>query len=1059
MRRMNALIKNLKEILPAERHAALRHWEERLKGRWREHLPMPRKKRTLRWPTARGWASARRNLPGTSTTAMPCDAFGVLMPVSSLSPAHATYHFISGYKAGADVQVHPARDLRNAGTCDSWRGWHILAVKIRMCRSFVPLALVCSLLALDSSAGASHYPEEDVPLFPTRQTPEQPGLDSVSNPVFYGAVNAKSFGPIAPASSQPIGVLSGRVVFTSGGHGWNWTGSSWALDRPSLAGMNEDTGNVDQMTMFAYQCFNAGATVVPMRPVGNQTNEVVLDNVSPSVTWAGSWTDSSSAVYFGAAGALPYRFANASLAETATATYTPNIPVAGFYPVYGWALSGANRVNQLYRINHSGGQSLVRVPHQLVGGGWVYLGTYYFNAGVNAAAGAVIISNQVEGTNTTGVVVADAIRFGNGMGDVNEGGGVSTYPREDECSRMWIRRALGQGQSTSPYDNGNVGAPPRMAAEMNREAEGNIFKRIYIGFHSNATTGNTNTATARGVTALWNNPGLSTNVATSSDTPNQYRLAQLLGTEVNSDMLSISAPPLEFAWANRASITYANPSFAYGEINNNIILDEFDATIVEVAFHDNTVDAALLRDPKTRNWIARSVLHGYIRYLNQFDGVPLNFPPEPPYNVRVIGGSNQAVVAWNAPVSQAGSGAASGYVVSRSSDGYGFGNPVTVSGATTLSFTITNLVAGTDYYFRVSAVNGAGESTPSETVGCRLAASPYSSRVLYVNGFTRYDRTLNLRQTLGVENYKPPGHDRNTGAIERVSPRRNNSFDYVVPHGKSVVASSLMAFDSCQVQAVTNGMVNLLNYGVLIWACGNQTVAQRTFNPTAQSKIAAFRAAGGHLFVSGADVAWDLGRTTGPTAADRAFLTNQLHAALGNDTNNSSGIFTFSPVAGSLFVGNATGTFDDGSKGIYWVGSPEALTPVGLGAASALTYPGYSGGSAAIRYDGSAGGGKVVFFGFPFEAVTSAALRTSMMDDILKFFSRPARIEGLTLPVGGKLGLTVSGEPGLMYNVQASADLVSWATITNAPNPSGTFAVEVPAPQIPARYFRVALQW
>jgi hypothetical protein len=268
-----------------------------------------------------------------------------------------------------------------------------------------------------------------------------------------------------------------------------------------------------------------------------------------------------------------------------------------------------------------------------------------------------------------------------------------------------------------------------------------------------------------------------------------------------------------------------------------------------------------------------------------------------------------------------------------------------------------------------------------------------------------------------------------------------------------------MAFDSCQVQAVTNGMVNLLNYGVLIWACGNQTVAQRTFNPTAQSKIAAFRAAGGHLFVSGADVSWDLGRTTGPTAADRAFLTSHLHAALGNDTNNSSGIYTFSPVAGSLFLGNATGTFDDGSKGIYWVGSPDALTPVGVGAASALTYPGYSGGSAAIRYDGSAGGGKVVFFGFPFEAVTSTALRTSMMDDMLKFFSRPARIEGLTLPVGGKQILTFSGEPGLGYNIQASADLVSWATITNAPNPSGTFAVEVPAPQIPARYLRVALQW
>jgi len=32
MRRMNALIENLVEVLPVVRHAALRHWEERLQG-------------------------------------------------------------------------------------------------------------------------------------------------------------------------------------------------------------------------------------------------------------------------------------------------------------------------------------------------------------------------------------------------------------------------------------------------------------------------------------------------------------------------------------------------------------------------------------------------------------------------------------------------------------------------------------------------------------------------------------------------------------------------------------------------------------------------------------------------------------------------------------------------------------------------------------------------------------------------------------------------------------------------------------------------------------------
>ena len=157
--------------------------------------------------------------------------------------------------------------------------------------------------------------------------------------------------------------------------------------------MSEDYGNLDQMTMFVFYCFNSGATVVPFRAVGFQTNEVVLDNDDLGVTWSGSWSNSSFTNYYGNPGDVPYRFTTAADTETATATYTPNIPVAGFYPVYTWVLAGGNRTNQLYRIRHTGGEATVRVPHQMVGNGWVYLGTYYFNAGANAANGAVVISN------------------------------------------------------------------------------------------------------------------------------------------------------------------------------------------------------------------------------------------------------------------------------------------------------------------------------------------------------------------------------------------------------------------------------------------------------------------------------------------------------------------------------------------------------------------------------------------------------------------------------------------------------------------------------------------
>ena len=793
----------------------------------------------------------------------------------------------------------------------------------------------------------------------------------------------RAVGPIAPASGQPAGALAGRIVFTSAGHGWTAGSSSWALGRPLLLEMNEDYGNLDQMTMFATYCFNAGATVVPFRPIGFQTNEVLLDNDDAGVTFAGSWSVSTSTIFYGSAGDAPYRFATVAASETATATYVPSIPVAGFYPVYTWVRHGSDRTSQLYRIRHTGGESLVRVPHYMVGNGWVYLGTYYFNASDSAALGAVVISNLQPTPNVGTVVIADAIRFGNGMGDVDRGFGVSSYPREEECSRYWVHRALGQGQSSSLYDGSstdtddNVGTPPRMAREMNRETSENMFKRVYIGFHSNAGGG-------RGVTGLYNNDTL----FTGTSTPNQVRLAQLTGLEINNDLVGIGTPPLEVGWYNRgSSVTYARSDYAFGEIRGDTLNQEMDATIIEVAFHDDASDAKLMRDPKVRDWVARASYQAVVRYMNQFDGLALNFLPEPPGNVRAIAATNGIVVSWTPPVAQAGSGTAAGYVVYRSTDGYGFGEPVAVSGVGTLSMTLTNLGADTDFFVRVAAMNAGGESLPSETVACRRASDPATKTALLVNGFDRFDRFINLRQTPSG-NYKPPGHSGNSGTIDRVMARGNNAFDYVVPHAKAVSSSGL-AYDSCQNEAVASGLVGLAAYPIVIWASGQESTSDETFSSLEQARVIAYLIAGGSLFVSGSDIAYDLDRASGPTAADRSFLNNWLHAHLSSDAQDNSLSYTFIPGAYSIFAGNSSADFDDGTKGIYAVRTPDVLTPDGVGTIPALSYRDGLGGAAAIQYDGSAGGGRVVLLGSPFETIVSGARRDEFMADILAFLSLP----------------------------------------------------------------------
>src|SRR4029078_2009112 len=95
---------------------------------------------------------------------------------------------------------------------------------------------------------------------------------------------------INAVGAQPTGPLPGKSVFVSPGHGAQYDGSQWYLGRSETQEMDEALGTQDQGTYFADYLFRAGATVVPLRPIGHQTNEVVLDNDMAQVTYTGAWS-------------------------------------------------------------------------------------------------------------------------------------------------------------------------------------------------------------------------------------------------------------------------------------------------------------------------------------------------------------------------------------------------------------------------------------------------------------------------------------------------------------------------------------------------------------------------------------------------------------------------------------------------------------------------------------------------------------------------------------------------------------------------------------------------
>ncbi|MFA6288112.1 MAG: hypothetical protein WC661_12075 [Opitutaceae bacterium] len=139
------------------------------------------------------------------------------------------------------------------------------------------------------------------------------------------------------------------------------------------------------------------ADAVRFTPIAD---EIIVDNAN--CTKVGTWTAST-----GIAGYQGVNYIHDGNANkgSKTATFTPNLPVAGTYNVYArWTADVSRDTNVPYSITYNAGTVPVYKNQQINGGSWQLLGTYPFNAGTG---GKVVVSNA----GTTAAVIADAVRF------------------------------------------------------------------------------------------------------------------------------------------------------------------------------------------------------------------------------------------------------------------------------------------------------------------------------------------------------------------------------------------------------------------------------------------------------------------------------------------------------------------------------------------------------------------------------------------------------------------------------------------------------------------------
>lgn len=727
-------------------------------------------------------------------------------------------------------------------------------------------------------------------------------------------------------AAERKGALAGASIFLSPGHGWLWDGERkrWSTQRGLSHGVIEDHSNAEAVMQFLVPYLeNAGATVYTARERCMNTNEVILRPGDVGVKAGDAW---DLAYVPGSSGGSQLH-ASSNEAGGSLVEYTPEIPEDGFYAVYTWYTpvpGGKTNEAAQYVIRHSGGETLWIQNQNHDHSTWKYLGTYYFEAGGN---GAVTVENNATGEGTT--TVAGAVRFGGGMGSVILGGATSGKPRWEE-SALYHVQYMGYTPHQDTRRFNSVSAMP-MWAEWESEPH-EMGKSIYVSWHTNASGNN-----ARGMSTFIYGPNSWGALTDFTGFPGGRELAIV----VHDKVMKFIDPHFEPGWRDIGVICRW-----LGETNprNN---SKMPAALFEYGFHDQPDDAAMILDPQFRRSAARATTHGIIQfYAEHMDGFDISTtPPETPVALAAVVKDGKAHLSWQAPPDSstnpiAGDAAVS-YRVYTSRNGKGFDNGRDVEGMTAELELPSD---GSPLFVRVSAVNEGGESWPGET----LAVGGDGSRgLLIVNGFDRLDSGLNLNEN---------GNQR--GFLHKM-----NTFDYAIQHANAAAAAG-WTIDSASNEALADGSVRLDDYDVVLWILGQEKGETVTASPE-HDLVEAYLNSGGRLFVSGSELVNE--------AAEKRFLGAILPA--GSQVGADSGSRTITGAEDTPFAGLSF-TLDDGTGRTYPVQAPDVLP-----------------GEAAFVYtDGSAGAGiamegKLVYLGFPFEAINEEAQRAELMARALRYLA------------------------------------------------------------------------
>ncbi|MBR6055454.1 MAG: N-acetylmuramoyl-L-alanine amidase [Bacteroidales bacterium] len=544
--------------------------------------------------------------------------------------------------------------------------------------------------------------------------------------------------------------LSGRHIALWQSHGRYWEPSEerWEWQRAALMGTVEDMYTQSYVLPFLIPMLeNAGAIVMTPRERDTQVYEVVCDNdpafegprIGPlrrkgTYSEKGHWKDAGEGfadpkpIYSGKDN--PFKMGTARMSGEGkgshSAEWTPDIPERGFYAVYVSYKTVKNSTSSaLYTVKHMGGESAFYVNQTMGGGTFVYLGTFEFDKGTE---GCVTLSAGKTG----GVLTADAVRFGGGMGKIARGedNEISGLPAFAEGA---MYNLLYSGFDSSFFDDWDTEYVKEYAcrgswvstlaggSRMNPKHSGKkIPVDLSLAFHSDAgvTPNDSIVGTLSIYTRLCNG---------SDELPGgEKRLSgRFLAETVQSQVVEDIRRSFEPKWSRRQIWDRS-----YSESRTSSV----PAMLLELLSHQNFADMRYGLDPTFRFTVSRAVYKGILKYLSGRYGCGYSVQPLPVKDFKAMTEDGKVRLSWS-PTSDPEEPTAKpkGYFVYTRKDDGAFDAGVKVEECSYEA----PIEPGTLYSFKIAAFNEGGLSFPSEVLSVGSPKEEPKGKVLVVNNFTR----------------------------------------------------------------------------------------------------------------------------------------------------------------------------------------------------------------------------------------------------------------------------------------------------------------------------------